>query len=114
MSEKELDGDNKKASPKVRICNFVLRFCKCLAIAVVIVAVFVGLLLYFNIYLPMGEGPAGPEVPMEPFTKVWSDQPVLLLGIGDSITDGFGASDGFSYFNRLIKASYYCRMCRKA
>ena len=59
--------------------------------------------VYFNIYLPQGKGPAGPDVPAEPFRHIWSEQKVLLLGIGDSVTDGFGARDGFSYFDRLIK-----------
>jgi lysophospholipase L1-like esterase len=40
---------------------------------------------------------------MEPFKKTWSDKPVLLLGVGDSITAGFGASKGYSYFDRLVK-----------
>ena len=51
----------------------------------------------------MGSGPAGPDVPIEPFQHVWSQQDVLLLGIGDSITVGVGASKGFSYFERLLK-----------
>lgn len=60
--------------------------------------------LYFNLYfLFEGKGPAGPGIPAEPFERIWSEQNVLLLGIGDSITDGFGASKGSSYFERLIK-----------
>jgi len=51
--------------------------------------------------LPMGEGPAGPAVPTEPFAAVWTDRPVVLLGIGDSITRGFGAGPGRSYFELL-------------
>ena len=50
---------------------------------------------------PMGSGPAGPSVPETPFRKVWSDRKVLLLGIGDSITAGYGARREFSYFDRL-------------
>jgi lysophospholipase L1-like esterase len=58
---------------------------------------------YFNFYfLFESNGPAGPEVPAEPFGQIWSSQQVLLLGVGDSITRGFGASKGFSYFERLI------------
>jgi lysophospholipase L1-like esterase len=55
--------------------------------------------LWFN--RGMGSGPAGPEVPREPFARTWSDRPVLLLGLGDSVTAGFGASPGLSYFDRL-------------
>lgn len=75
-----------------------MRFC----MVIVLVAILIGSFLYFNLYLPMGEGPAGPDVPSEPFNRVWREQPVLLLGLGDSITDGFGARPGFSYFDRLI------------
>lgn len=79
------------------------KFLKCFLIAVIVVAAIFANILYFNVYLPPGSGPAGPDVPNEPFSYIWSDQEVLLLGIGDSITDGFGATKGFSYFERLIK-----------
>lgn len=51
--------------------------------------------------LPVGTGPAGPLVPREPFTKVWSTGETVLLGLGDSITAGFGASPKHSYFELL-------------
>ncbi len=57
---------------------------------------------YFWLSLPIGSGPAGPIVPKESFQSVWTTRPVLLVGMGDSITDGFGASDGHSYFDMLI------------
>ena len=50
---------------------------------------------------PVGAGPAGPGVPRAPFERVWSEEKVVLLGIGDSVTAGFGASPGLSYFERL-------------
>jgi lysophospholipase L1-like esterase len=51
---------------------------------------------------PVGSGPAGPAVSRERFRSVWTRRPVLLVGIGDSITAGFGASDrAHSYFGRL-------------
>jgi len=50
---------------------------------------------------PVGVGPAGPAVPREPWTKPWSTRPVLLVGVGDSVTAGFGAPPPESYFNRL-------------
>ena len=60
--------------------------------------------LYSNIcFLFPGKGPAGPEVPAKPFEQVWTHRKVLLLGIGDSITDGFGAPKGFSYFQLLVQ-----------
>jgi lysophospholipase L1-like esterase len=99
--EKLSDGD--KAIPlEIKKSNVVLRSLKCIVVAIVAVVLIIGLFLYFNIYLPLGEGPAGPDVPASPFNTVWNEQTVLLLGIGDSITDGFGASKGFSYFDRLI------------
>src|SRR5436190_5758495 len=57
--------------------------------------------LHFFLYLPMGSGPAGPSVERDLFTKPWTERKVLLVGIGDSVTAGFGASKGHSYFDRL-------------
>lgn len=57
---------------------------------------------YLWLSVPVGEGPAGPLVAREPFEHVWTTRPVLLLGLGDSITRGFGASPGKSYFDLLI------------
>ena len=97
MSEDTASTANK---PKLKAR---VRFVRCFLIAVAIVALPTSGVAYFNIYLPQGKGPAGPNVPSEPFRHIWSEQKVLLLGIGDSITDGFGARIGFSYFDRLIK-----------
>ncbi len=85
------------------IFKWFVRILKCVVIAVILVTVGTAAFLYFNIYLPAGDGPAGPEVPAEPFGQIWSKHEVLLLGVGDSITDGFGASKGWSYFERLIR-----------
>lgn len=53
---------------------------------------------------PIGEGPAGPVVPREPFENQWADRPVRLVGIGDSITAGLGAkTPEHTFFNRLIQ-----------
>src|SRR5262249_10851211 len=49
-----------------------------------------------------GTGPARPPVPSEPFALPWTDRKVLLLGVGDSVTAGLGASRGHSYFERLL------------
>jgi lysophospholipase L1-like esterase len=56
---------------------------------------------YFWNYRPVGCGPAGPSVPHEPWRRVWSTRKVLLLGVGDSITSGFGAPAGHGYFDLL-------------
>ncbi len=50
---------------------------------------------------PIGNGPAGPALPREPWTRTWSTAPVLLIGLGDSVTAGFGTSPEHSYFGRL-------------
>ena len=52
---------------------------------------------------PMGHGPAGPAIDGNAFGNVWSGREVLLVGIGDSVTAGFGAEPGRSYFDRLVR-----------
>lgn len=52
---------------------------------------------------PVGEGPAGVSVAAEPFSSVWSERRVVLLGLGDSVTQSYGASPGHGYFERLVK-----------
>jgi len=59
---------------------------------------------YFWLEHPVGHGPAGPSVPRAVFRSSWTENKVLLVGLGDSITDGLGASPASkSYFNCLIK-----------
>jgi lysophospholipase L1-like esterase len=58
--------------------------------------------LYFWQDRPIGTGPAGPTVPDAAFSRVWSEKPILLIGLGDSVTAGFGARHGYSYFDRLV------------
>ena len=62
-------------------------------------------LFYRHFWLthPIGNGPAGRAVDRSLFEESWTDRPVMLLGLGDSVTDGFGASGGKSYFDRLVK-----------
>jgi lysophospholipase L1-like esterase len=64
---------------------------------------FASLYVHFFLYLPMGSGPAGPVVDSEAFQEPWSARQVLLVGVGDSVTAGFGAAKGRSYFDRLVK-----------
>ncbi len=59
--------------------------------------------LFFQFARPIGAGPAGPLVAREAFAKPWIARPVLLVGLGDSVTAGFGARKGYSYFDRLAK-----------
>ena len=57
--------------------------------------------IHYWLYLPMGSGPAGRAVPLEPFQSTWTERKVLLVGIGDSVTAGLGSSPGRSYFKLL-------------
>lgn len=61
---------------------------------------------YFWYARPVGSGPAGRAVPADRFDEevsTWTDRKVLLIGIGDSVTAGLGAStQSRSYFNRLV------------
>lgn len=58
---------------------------------------------YYRYARPVGEGPAGPAVSRDAFTGTWTNRPVVLLGLGDSVTQGLGASPAKSYFTRLVK-----------
>ncbi len=83
--------------------DIALQFSKYFVIAAIVAVPLIGGIAYFNAYLPQGKGPAGPDVPAEPFKHIWSEEKVMLLGIGDSITEGYGAREEFSYFDRLIR-----------
>lgn len=64
-----------------------------------------GLCWYFLIgrFLhPVGEGPAGPHVNPQVFAHIWSNDKYLLLGLGDSVTAGYGSSYG-GYFDLMAK-----------
>lgn len=63
-------------------------------------------LFYTRYFLsrPVGVGPAGPPVDHATFSRPWTQKPVRLIGIGDSITAGLGAdSPDHTFFSRLIK-----------
>ena len=60
-----------------------------------------GAWLLFKLARPVGSGPAGPAIDREAFSRPWTSRQVLLVGLGDSVTAGFGARKGYSYFDRL-------------
>lgn len=62
----------------------------------------IGFYLYSWQSRPIGSGPAGPAVLPSAFSKAWTNHDVLLVGLGDSVTAGFGARKGHSYFDLLI------------
>jgi len=55
---------------------------------------------YFPLH-DIGEGPAGPPVAREFFQRTWRDAPVVFLGLGDSVTAGYGSTRGHSFVQRL-------------
>ena len=58
---------------------------------------------YFWFRRAPGDGPVGIVVPRERFAGAWMQREVFLVGMGDSVTAGFGASPGLSYFERLAR-----------
>ncbi len=52
---------------------------------------------------PVGRGPAGPPVSAREFHHPWSTDKTVLLGLGDSVTDGYGATKGHAYFDLLVR-----------
>jgi lysophospholipase L1-like esterase len=52
---------------------------------------------------PVGHGPARPTVKREWFVRPWSDRKVLLVGLGDSVTAGFGVAADHSYVGRMAE-----------
>jgi lysophospholipase L1-like esterase len=73
-----------------------------LAIILLLVALAAAALVYFHYSLPTGRGPAGPALPAPPFSSAWLSRPVLVVGLGDSVTAGFGARKGYGYFDRVV------------
>lgn len=73
-----------------------------LLIGVLAIALAAGYVHYY-LYLPVGDGPAGPAVPLEPFANVWTERPIVLIGLGDSVTAGLGSTRGHSYFERMVQ-----------
>jgi len=59
--------------------------------------------LFFRFARPVGVGAAGPLIEREYFSMSWTSKPVMLVGLGDSVTAGFGARKGYSYFDRLVQ-----------
>ncbi len=79
-----------------------------LAVLAVVGVLLVGITLsyrHFRYARPIGVGPVGPVVPRDAFAAPWSTRPVVLLGLGDSVTQGLGASPGHTYFQLLAKNS---------
>ncbi|MCL4192982.1 MAG: SGNH/GDSL hydrolase family protein [Thermoguttaceae bacterium] len=89
-------NQSERRRPRLR------RLAVLVALAVVLVSV-VAAYRHYWLARPIGEGPAGPPVPHEPFAKAWTTRPVLLLAVGDSVTAGLGARLGYGYVDRLVR-----------
>ncbi|MCE9583548.1 MAG: SGNH/GDSL hydrolase family protein [Planctomycetes bacterium] len=83
----------------MRLKKRLLVLCGVAAVAISAVVAYV----HFNLSRPVGRGPAGPIVARQAFERPWTSRPALLLGLGDSVTAGFGSTPGHSYFERLFR-----------
>ncbi len=92
-----------KGSFNYRIMRTFQKRLSLILLAGLILVVVVGAGLYFRFARPIGNGPTGPIVTREWFSKSWTTNQILLAGLGDSVTAGFGARKGYSYFDRLVK-----------
>ena len=95
-------GDDERSISAVGVKKPASRAVPLIIIGVMIIAIALAY-RHYRYARPIGTGPASPSVSRESFQKPWSEQPVVLLGLGDSITQGLGASPGKSYFDRLVK-----------
>ncbi|MHC4855092.1 MAG: SGNH/GDSL hydrolase family protein [Planctomycetota bacterium] len=90
--------------PKVKWYRLRWRVVLLCVVIIAIACGYVGLRFYNALRVrPMGTGPAGPPVAAAPFETAWSNQETLFLGVGDSITRGYGGPDGLNYFDLLVQ-----------
>jgi lysophospholipase L1-like esterase len=90
--------------PEIKWYSFRWRTLALVFVIIILFVGYVGWRLYNAVRIrPMGSGPAGPPVAAEPFEQVWSQTETVFLGVGDSITRGYGASRPYTYFNLLLQ-----------
>lgn len=90
-------------SRQLKWYSFRWRIVLFILLAFVSVFGYIGYRIYAAMHTrPMGEGPAGPAIAIEPFNNIWSNQKTVFLGIGDSVTRGLGADKQNTYFELLI------------
>jgi lysophospholipase L1-like esterase len=82
-----------------------MRRIRLLALLLIGAVLIVGAWIYIQRFVPkpVGSGPAGPAVSKDDFSSVWTGRQVLLLGVGDSVTAGFGVPMSRTYFEMLLK-----------
>ncbi len=76
---------------------------KCLWIMLGGIVLLASGLFYYDAFLvhPQGKGPVAIAVKSPNGSPL--AEPVVLIGIGDSVTAGFGARPGWGYFDRLFE-----------
>lgn len=84
-----------KSEPRISLYAMLVIF---LIVGTICLAVW----LYFRHARPIGSGSAGSLVSQKTFDSRWTARPVVLLGLGDSATQGKGATPAHGYFQRLI------------
>jgi lysophospholipase L1-like esterase len=86
---------------RIRESGMRRRLIVILAVGAVLIAVAA---IYRRLRPDLGEGrgPAGPAVAREAFARPWTTRNAFLIGVGDSVTAGYGSSPGHSYFERLL------------
>lgn len=76
-----------------------------LSIGAVLILVAISYVQFF-LARPIGSGPAGPPVNRSAFARPWTDRSIRVVGLGDSVTAGFGAdTPEHAFFRRLIANS---------
>lgn len=50
----------------------------------------------------IGSGPTLPAVSRAQWTNTWRTSPVVFVGLGDSVTAGFGSTPSHPYFDRIV------------
>ncbi|MDR1964587.1 MAG: GDSL-type esterase/lipase family protein [Planctomycetaceae bacterium] len=63
---------------------------------------FAGGVYWFRFARPVGSRPVGIRVSQPAFQQIWSERKILLLGMGDSITAGFGMDKGYGYVDWIL------------
>lgn len=89
------------ATPSSRAAFFTKRRLLALATIITATVLFGAAVIYFWLSSPMGSGPAGSAVSSASFATPWTSRPVLFVGLGDSVTAGFGARKGYGYFDLM-------------
>ena len=95
-------GTTQKATSQPKSRSRLLRRLVILLLIGIVAIIGVLAFEFFRFARPIGEGPAGQAVAIQPFEEVWSERPVVVLGLGDSVTAGFGVRQDLGYVARVV------------